>query len=365
MEARAAGDDLHVLHAREQFGRVDAEDVRQDAVVRDASLERVGDRARLLEDFLQHVVAVLAALDRVGGHLALAHRALGRPAIAVEDAETVERDLDEVAFLEVGEMGGLADQRLHVGAEVVLAFADADHQRASAARADHVAGLVAVHHRDRIRAVQSASRGEHRVAQLGAARERVVDEVRDDLGVGIGFERVALGLEFGAQFRVVLDDAVVHDRDALARHVRMRVDGVRHAMRGPARVRDAGHAGDRRGLVQRLEFAHLALGAHAREAPVFQHRDAGRIVAAVFKRLETGDQQRDHVTLGDGGDDSTHGRLPRVRVTACAGRCRDDRGSRAGVGTGGRSLAAAQGSNLTKCGVFHGLPTCGWMRRLC
>ena len=338
VEARAAGDDLHVLHLREQAVGVDAEDVGQDAVVGDATLERVGDRARLLEDLLQHVVAVLAALDRIGGHLALPHRAVRRLAVRVEDRVAVEHDLDQVAFLEVGEAGGFADQRLHVGAEVVLALADADHQRAAAARTDDVAGLRAVHHRDRVGAVQAPRGLEHGRAQVGAARERVVDEVRDHLGVGVRIETVAIRLQFAAQLRVVLDDAVVDHRDALVGDMRVRVGGVGYAVGGPARVRDAGGARDRRRGIQRFELPDLAGRAHARELSVFQHRDAGRVVAAVLQRLEAGDEQGHDIALGDGSDDSTHGMAssgsggPPAAVMAT-----NDRGSRAPAGRVGAS----------------------------
>src|SRR2546429_5057390 len=45
----------------------------------------------------------------------------------------------------------------------------------------------------------------------------IVDAVGDDLGVGLGGEPVAAALEIGTQLLVVLDDAVVHDREAVAR----------------------------------------------------------------------------------------------------------------------------------------------------
>ena len=67
----------------------------------------------------------------------------------------------------------------------------------------------------------------------------IVDAVRDDFGVGLGGELVAARFELLAQLFVVLDDAVVDDREAVARDVRMRVALARHAVRGPAGVRDA------------------------------------------------------------------------------------------------------------------------------
>ena len=41
--------------------------------------------------------------------------------------------------------------------------------------------------------------------------ELVLDNVGDDLGIGLGGERVAFGDEGSFELEVVLDDAVVHD----------------------------------------------------------------------------------------------------------------------------------------------------------
>jgi hypothetical protein len=49
--------------------------------------------------------------------------------------------------------------------------------------------------------------------QVGFGLERGFDEVGDAFGVGVGGEDVALGGQFAAQAFVVLDDAVVDNRD--------------------------------------------------------------------------------------------------------------------------------------------------------
>ena len=273
--AGAAGDDLHVAHALEQILGVDAEDVRQDAALGDAALERLGDRARLLEDLLQHVMAVFAAFDRIGRQFAGVQAALDRRAVGIVHLHGRARDLDDVAFVEVDELVCHLDQRLHVGTEEVFADADADAERAAAARADHMAGLVAADDGDRIGAVQAADRLLHGLAQVMALLHEVVDEVGDHLGVGVRIEAVAGGLEFAAQAGVVLDDAVVDHADRAGGQVRMRVRLVRHAMGGPARVGDAGGAGQRRGLDAGLEFAHLAGGTRPGEFAFGDHREAG------------------------------------------------------------------------------------------
>ena len=103
MVARSAGDDLHVAHTLQQLVGVDAEDVRQDVVVRDAALERVGDRLRLLVNFLEHVVAIFAALDRVRPKMRLLDRALRGRAVLVVDLHAVDGRVGDVTLGEVDE----------------------------------------------------------------------------------------------------------------------------------------------------------------------------------------------------------------------------------------------------------------------
>src|SRR3982750_3755777 len=91
--------------------------------------------------------------------------------------------------------------------------------------------------------------------------------------------------------------------------MRVRIDGVRPAMRPPARVRNSGEAFDRRLLVQRFEIAHLARRPDPRQAVAFEDRDAGGVVAAVFESLEAGNQDGDDVFPRGSGDDSAHVRL--------------------------------------------------------
>ena len=81
---------------------------------------------------------------------------------------------------------------------------------------------------------------------------QAVDQVGDDLGVGLAVKHIALGLQGSAQFVVVFNDAVVHQRNAAraadcisARAVAEVGVGVVHgrcAMGGPAGVGNAGGA---------------------------------------------------------------------------------------------------------------------------
>ena len=80
------------------------------------------------------------------------------------------------------------------------------------------------------------------------------DEVRDHLGVGLGDEAVALGLELPLEIEVVLDDAVVHDDNpARAVAVRMGVLFRRTPVSGPSGMADAVVAVNRLGVDGFLE----------------------------------------------------------------------------------------------------------------
>ena len=76
--------------------------------------ERIGDGARLLEDFFLHVVVVFAQIDRICGQLALDDRAVGRLVVGVDDRITVWANLDNIAFFQIGHMFGHLQQRRSV-----------------------------------------------------------------------------------------------------------------------------------------------------------------------------------------------------------------------------------------------------------
>ena len=106
---------------------------------------------------------------------------------------------------------------------------------------------------------------------------------------------------------VVLDDAVVHQRELAVADVRMRVVLGDAAVRGPARVADAQRGREAFGLRGRFHFRHASGAAHAAHAVVAQHGDAGRVVAAIFQALEAFDQDGNHIAIRDRADDAAHG----------------------------------------------------------
>jgi len=132
-------------------------------------------------------------------------------------------------------------------------------------------------------------------------------EMGDHLRVGLALELIAFLLELGAQLLVVLDDAVVHEGDLPARDHRVGVVRRRGAMRGPARVRDAGLRLQSLGVHLPGEVFHARDAAHALQVGAVQRRHAAGIVAAVLEAPQALDQDGDDVATGGCADDAAHG----------------------------------------------------------
>ena len=283
--------------------------------------ERVGNHLRLLVNLLQHEVAMVALVDGEARGDRMHDRALDALSLVVENLHRAARDDRPVAVFEIGDRLGEGRERDRVGAQEHLALAMADRERAAAARGDQKIVLAGEEHGQRERAFQPLQRLGHRLDRLQAAVERHGDQMRDHLGVGLAGELSPGRGDLALQRLEILDDAVVDDGDALGR-VRMRVRFRRRAMRRPARVADAGVAGERLGHEPRLEVDELSLGAAAGEAPVLERRDAGGIVAAIFKPLQRIHDQRRDRPMTQNADDAAHRLAPREFPPSFYGRRR-------------------------------------------
>ena len=171
----------------------------------------------------------------------LSQRAIDALAAAVEDLDAVAVQDRPVALVEIGDGVGEGRERDGVRAEVHLARAVTDGERAALARGDHQIVVAGEDDGEREGALQAPSAARHRGHRRHALLQLVGDDVDDRFGVGVAFEHVALGGQLGLELAEILDDAVMDDRD-LAVHVRMRVALGRAAVRRPARVADAGVA---------------------------------------------------------------------------------------------------------------------------
>ena len=90
--------------------------------------------------------------------------------------------------------------------------AEADDDRRAVADGDDLLRIVGRDQHQREQAAHQQQRAAHGVLEA-VVLHLALDQVRDDLGVGLGDERVALLLQLLLQIEVVLDDAVVDDDD--------------------------------------------------------------------------------------------------------------------------------------------------------
>ena len=323
--ARAAGQDQHRVDRLERgFGASTvARGVEQPRADRTVAIvgdpfQRVGDRARLLEDLLLHVMAIRAELGRAARRIDDADLALDRPVVAIGDPPAAELDVDGIAVVEIDEVVGYARERHRVRCEEALTLNRAaaarirwratEHERRAVTGADDPMRLFAAEHRDRIRAVQSLDGCPRRIEQVAVVQR--IDQVSDHFGVRLADEHITARDQFDPQRVVILDDAVVDQRDpsrlVRRREVRMRVGRGRRAVRGPAGVGDAGEAGQRALADLRVELGHAGDAARAFRPERVINCHAAGVVSPIFEPLQPFDEDRDDVPRADGADDSAH-----------------------------------------------------------
>src|SRR5678816_1373227 len=97
----------------------------------------------------------------------------------------------------------------------------------------------------------------------------------------------------------------MHQRNAVAREMRMRVQRDRRAMRGPARMRDPGRAFQVSFFDLSDQVLHAAHRARALKTAVI-HGHAARIVAVVLQPFQALEQNGHYVARRDRADDTAH-----------------------------------------------------------
>jgi hypothetical protein len=196
-------------------------------------------------------------------------------------------------------------QRRGVGCGEILAFSQAQQQRRALAGDHQLSRHALRQHRDGIGALELCNRFPHRSQQVAASSEMLVDQVGDDFGIGVGIEPIAGRDQPFAHRLMVLDDAVMDHCQAVRADVGMSVTLGGRPMGGPARVRDAHAALDTRLFHHLCKRSDPADAAQAAQAAV-DDRDPGGVIATVFEFAQALEQNRNDITLCDGGYDSTH-----------------------------------------------------------
>ena len=261
-------------------------------------------------DLLQHEVLVAALLrleripgDPLDGRLALA-------ALRVLDDDLVARRDGHLPVGEEDDVARVDEHRRDVRGDEVLALADADDEGGAQPRGDDLARIRGRDDGERVDPAEPRQRGAHGLLERAPVHV-LLDQVGDDLGIGLGDERVSLGEQLALELEEVLDDAVVDDDDlavAVAVRVGVLVGGT--AVGRPARVADPERS--RHGLAREdlLEVLELARAAADVEVAVAHDGDPGRVVAAVLELSEALDEDLRHGLGADVSDDAAHVRDP-------------------------------------------------------
>ena len=274
---------------------------RQRTALIEAAVERIAHCRGLVVDLLFHE-GVVAALLR-GGDIPLHAEGLALCLLPVEggDLVIVRSQGNDLAVINLDCVAGELDEAGNVGAEEVTALTQADDQRGVQTRGDDAVRVVLLDGQQRERALEAVGGQLHCLGEVAVCL--VVVDVQQQggrhLGVRVGDEGVALGLQLVTQGGEVLDDAVVHHREATAaHHVRVRVRIGRPTVGGPAGVADTEVGGRQRSLFNlRFQVGHLACLLAAFNGVLPHHRNTSRVVAAVLQTAQAFNDDAQRVVL--------------------------------------------------------------------
>ena len=284
---------------------------RDRAVIGQPPAHRVRDRLRRLVDLLEHEVRVAALLGLAHVPVDMDELGLDSRAVQRRHLGTKRRHRGHLSLTEHEHAFGVRDDGRDVGRDVELLLAQPHHQGCIEPCADQELGILGREHRQRVGAADPLERCADRGQEVALVVR--LDEVRHDLGVGLGRELVPGLLQLLAQLGEVLDDPVVdHEDAAVAVRVRMRVDVGRPAMCRPAGMPDAEVSGrlDRLDLGDQVVDLRLRLGDAGADGRSrlrgLQHGHPGRVIAAVLEALEALQEHRGGFALAQVSDDPAH-----------------------------------------------------------
>jgi len=119
--------------------------------------------------------------------------------------------------------------------------------------------------------------------------------VGNDFSVGLRNKNITFANQINPQRIMIFNDAVTDNRDRVRRGVRVCVNFARLTVRGPASVGDAGCSGQA-GIRKRvIKFFNLANATNAFKIAGLQYRDSRGIISAIFKALQSLDENDDSV----------------------------------------------------------------------
>ena len=234
------------------------------------------------------------------------HLPVHRPPLEIAEPHALRRQHRHIAIGQKKHVARVTQNGGDVGGHEVFVIAQPDHHGRSIARRHN---LIRVRPRDEHQgehAREFLDGGAHGFFQVAA--EMLLHQVRDDLGIGLGFENVPFGFQLVLQRQVVFHDAVMHHHDvALAVAMRVRVLFGGPSVRSPSRVPDSVAAIHRNHADGVFQVAQFALGAAHRQLLVVTiDGDAGGVVSPVFQPLQALQNNRHGLVPADIAHDSAH-----------------------------------------------------------
>ena len=264
----------------------------------------------LFVDLLHHEMVEAGLLDTVEVHLQLLHVRDGFHVLDGLDMQLLAQlDAHDLLVFDVHHFLGAAHDRGGVGRDEVLAVTDADDHRAALAGGNQLVGMTFLHDGDGVCAdhvVQGDADGLEEIDML--ALLHILDEVGEHLRVRGGVEDESALFQLLAETQVVLDDAVVNQRDvARLGEMRVSVGLVRLAVGGPSGVGDADVTAEVMVGCLRFQIGDFALGlVHIQLVGPVQQCHASTVITTIFKTFQSLNENRVGLLIAHVCYNSTH-----------------------------------------------------------
>ena len=244
-----------------------------------------GDGGGLLVDLLEHKMGVAALLGGFDIPVRRQDGPLDRLAEFIVERKALRLADDDVPFFQDTVFLGVFQQGGDIRGHKVLPLPIAHDEGALPPDGEDGVRVIAEEDGQGIAAPhlgQSFHQGFQRVALVAA-----VDQLDQDLGVGLALKGIAPGGEHLLQGAIILDDAVVNNAH-LGGGVGMAVHIAGLPVGGPPGMPDAAAAGGQLGLAQLfLQGRQAAFALDDPNPAPYGQSDAGRVIAPIFQFGQT------------------------------------------------------------------------------
>ena len=306
MPRRTAGNDVNTVELQQLLGGQRHALQRNVAVVVQIVGNGFFDRGGLLHDLFEHEV-VVAAFFRAGNipgddHFGTVHRM----PVGIENFHAVFGQPDHLVILQRQHAAGIRQHRGNIRSDEIAEICQSHDQRAGVAHCDQLVGMIVAQNAQRVGALQTGNGFVHRVHQIAGVV--LAHQMRHHFGVGFGQKLHAFVLQLLPQHGEVLDNAVVyHSNFAVGAAMGVGVDVAGLAVGCPAGVPNAdGRVNVDAVMHHFLQLRQASLGFLNFDASVFDIRNAGRVIAAIFQLGQSVQQQRRCRLCADESNDSAH-----------------------------------------------------------